>query len=128
MTRRDRESRLRQEIRRRQEHLGALLQRLQAPGTLIAGSVYIRKRRCGKPRCRCVRGYPHTDRVLAVRRAQRVALRVLDPVEDAPIEDGVSAWRSFRRDRRELGCACRELIEAVDRLGRMRRVRPAGIR
>lgn len=127
MSARERESRQRLEIRRRQEHLGALLQRLQAPGTLIAGSVYVRKRRCGKPRCRCVRGYPHADRVLAVRRAQRVALRVLDPVEDVPIEDGVSAWRSFRRDRRELGGACRELIEAVDRLGRMRRVRP-GIR
>lgn len=127
MSPRDRESKQRLEIRRRQDHLGALLQRLQAPGTMIAGSVYARKRRCGKPRCRCVRGSLHTDRVLAVRCAGRVTLRALDVVEDAAVEDGVRAWRSFRRDRRELGSACRGLIEAVERLGRLRRVRPAGM-
>ena len=128
MNRRERESRLRLEIHRRQEHLGALLNRLQAPGSLIPGSIYGRKRRCGKPRCRCVRGHLHTDRVLAVRRAGRVALRALDPVDDAPIEDGVAAWRSFRRCRGELMSACRDLVEAVDRLGRMRQVKPGGLR
>jgi len=119
----ERESKLRQEIRRRHDHLGALLQRLQAPGNLIAGSVYVRKRRCGKPRCRCVRGHLHADRVLAVRSGGRVTLRALDVAEDAAIEDGVRAWRSFRRDRRELGGACRGLMKSVDRLGRMRQSR-----
>lgn len=125
---RERESRLRLEIRRRQEFLGAILSRLQGPQSLIAGSVYIRKRRCGKARCRCVRGHLHADRVLAVRRGQRVAVRILDPAEDAPIEDGVNAWRGFQRDRRELGNACRDLLEAVGRLGRMRQVSPGGLR
>lgn len=128
MTARERESKQRLEIRRCQEHLGALLNRLQAPGVLVTGSVYVRKRRCGKARCRCVRGHPHTDRVLAVRCAGRVALRALDPIEGASIEDGVAAWRGFRRDRVELAGACRGLLQAVDRLGRMRRVQPAAIR
>lgn len=128
MNPKDRVSTLRLEIRRRQEHLGTLLQWLQAPGALIAGSVYTRQRRCGKPRCRCVRGHPHKDRVLAIRRSGRVALRALDPIDDAPIEEGVAAWRMFRRHRRELTEACRGLIEAVDRLGRMRRAQPRGLR
>ena len=128
MIARERESRLRQDIRRRHDQLGALLQRLQAPGSLIAGSVYIRKRRCGKPRCRCVRGELHADRVLAVRCAGRVRLRALDVVEDTALEDGVRAWRGFRRDRCELGSACRGLIKAVDRLGRMRQLRSTGMR
>ena len=127
MSAKERESKLRQEIRRRHDHLGALLQRLQAPGSLIAGSVYVRKRRCGKPRCRCVRGHLHADRVLAVRSGGRVTLRALDVAEDAAIEDGVRAWRSFRRDRLELSGACRDLMKAVDHLGRMRQSR-AGMR
>lgn len=128
MTARERDSRLRLEIQRRREHLDALLRRLQAAGPLIAGSVYSRQRRCGKPGCRCVEGRLHADRVLAVRQAGRVAVRALDPIEDEPIEDGVAAWRGFRRDRRELGGACRELLEAVDRLGRARRRPPLGSR
>ena len=128
MTARERDSRLRLEILRRRDHIEGLLRRLQAPGPLIAGSVYSRKRRCGKPRCRCVKGQLHADRVLAIRRAGRVALRALDPIEDAPIEDGVAAWRGFRRERRELGSACRELLETVDRLGRARRREPSGLR
>lgn len=128
MTARERESKLRQDIRQRQEHLGVILSRLQAPGPLIPGSIYVRKRRCGKPRCRCTRGYPHMDRVLAVRRAGRVKLRTLDPADDAQIEEGVAAWRNFRRYRGELSSAYRGLLETVDRLGRMRQVKHRGLR
>ena len=119
---------MRLEIRQRQEHLGAILDHLQGRGPMIQGSVYVRRRQCGKPRCRCVRGHPHTDRVLAFRHAGRVALRALDPIEDASIENGVAAWRSFRRERVELAGACRGLLQTVDRLGRMRRVPPAELR
>jgi hypothetical protein len=128
MTARERGSRLRQEILRRRDRLDTLLQRLQATGPLIAGSVYDRKRRCGKPGCRCLEGRLHADRVLAIRRAGRTAVRALDPMEDEPIEDGVAAWRGFRRDRQELGSACRELLETVDRLGRARLRLPSGSR
>lgn len=55
-------------------------------------------------------------------------MRALDPIKGASIEDGVAAWRGFRRDRVELAGACRGLLQAVDRLGRRRRVQPAAIR
>jgi len=128
MTPRERESKLRLEIRRRQEHLGALLNRLQAPGPLLAGSVYVRKRRCGKPRCRCVRSHPHRDRVLAIRCAGRVRVRGLDPTADAAVEQAVAAWHGFRRQRVELVAACRGLLMVVDRLAGLRAARVGGAR
>jgi len=128
MNTRERESKLRLDIRRRQDNLGALINRLQNGGPMIKGSVYIRKRLCGKPQCRCVRGHRHQDRVLAIRREGRVELRRLDPVGDAATEEAVLAWRQFRRYRIELASACRGLIQAVDRMGRLRQAKPGGSR
>lgn len=120
MNPRDRSSTLRLEICRRQEHLGALLNQLKGASPMIRGSVYARRRRCGKPRCRCVRGHPHRDRVLAIRCAGRVSVRGLDPAADAAIEEAVAAWHGFRRQRGELAAACRGLLRAVDRLAALR--------
>lgn len=120
MKSRDRASTLRLEICRRQEHLGALLNRLKGAGPMIRGSVYARRRRCGKPRCRCVRGHLHRDRVLAIRGAGRVSVRGLDPVADAAVEQAVAAWHGFRRQRGELVAACRGLLQVVDRLAGLR--------
>lgn len=128
MSPRERESKLRLEILRCQERLGTLLGRLLGSGALIPGSIYSRRRRCGKPRCRCLRGQLHQDRVLAVRRAGRMVVRCLDPVGDTATEEAVIAWRLFRRQRHELVEACRALVQAVDRLGRLRQAKPGRLR
>jgi len=128
MNAKERESKLHLDIRRRQDNLIALINRLQSGGPMIQGSVYIRKRLCGKPQCRCVRGHPHQDRVLAVRRGGRVMIRRLDPVGDAAIEEAVNAWRLFRRYRVDLVDAYRGLMRAVDRLGRLRQAKTGGNR
>lgn len=128
MNRTDRASTLRLEICRRQEHLGVLLNQLKGASPMIRGSVYARRRRCGKPRCRCLQGHPHRDRVLAVRRAGRVSVRGLDPAADAAIEEGVAAWHGFRRQRGELATACRGLLRAVDRLAALRLARAGAAR
>ena len=120
MNTKDRASALRLEICRRQERLGALLIQLKGASPMIRGSVYARRRRCGKPRCRCVRGHPHRDRVLAIRCAGRMSVRGLDPTADAAVEQAVAAWHGFRRQRGELVAACRGLLLAVDRLADLR--------
>lgn len=120
MNTKDRTSTLRLEICRRQERLSALLNQLKSASPMIRGSVYSRRRRCGNPRCRCVRGHPHRDRVLAIRRAGRMNVRGLDPAADAAVEQAVAAWRGFRRQRSELVAACRDLLLAVDRLAMLR--------
>ena len=127
MTARERGSRLRLEIHRRQEHLGALLKGLQGAGPMLRGSIYMRRRRCGKPRCRCVRGYPHRDRVLAIGRAGRVSVRGLDPIADAAVVEAVAAWHGFRRQRGELVVACRDLLRLVDHLAGLRVARAGGV-
>lgn len=124
----ERESRLRLDIRRRQEHMVTILGSLLGAERLIAGSIYSRRRRCGKPLCHCVGGQLHEDRVLAVRRSGRVVVRCLDPVGDAATEEAVVAWRLFRRRRHELAETCRALLRTVDRLGRLRQAKPGGLR
>lgn len=128
MSHAERESSARQWIRRHQEALGAVLARLQGRQALLRGSIYARRRRCGKPRCRCVRGAPHQDRVLAVRRAGRVKVRGLVPEQDTAVEQAVAAWHGFRRQRGELAAACRGLLQAVDRLADLRLARGADAR
>lgn len=127
MSARERESRLRSEALRRRDHLVTVLGRLLGAEKLVAGSIYSRRRRCGKPQCRCVRGQLHEDRVLAVRRAGRVAVRCLDPVEDTATEEAVIAWRLFRRRRHEMVETCQALLRAVDRLGHLRQAMPGGL-
>lgn len=120
------ESKLHLDIRRRQDSLGALVNRLQSGAPMIKGSIYIRERLCGKPQCRCVRGHRHRDRVLAIQRGGRVVIRKLDPAVDAATGEAVLAWRLFRRYRTELARSCRGLMEAVDRLGRLRQAKTGG--
>jgi hypothetical protein len=105
-----------------------MLERLLGSGVLLPGSIYRRRRRCGKPQCRCLRGQLHQDRVLAIRRAGRVVVRCLDPVGEEASEEAVVAWRLFRRQRHELVKACRGLIQAVDGLGRLRQAKSRGLR
>lgn len=128
MNTKDRTSMLRLEICRRQERLGALLNQLKGSSPMIRGSVYARRRRCGKPRCRCVRGHPHRDRVLAIRCAGRVSVRGLDPTADAAVEQAVAAWHGFRRQRGELVAACQGLLQVVDRLAGLRMTRAGDVR
>lgn len=128
MTTRERESKRRQEIRQRQDSLCALIGRLQCGGPMIKGSVYSRSRRCGKPQCRCARGEPHRDRVLAVRQGGRMAIRRLDASVDSATGEAVLAWRLFRRHRAELARACRNLLRAVDGLAALRMAKSGGRR
>ena len=93
------ESNQRLEIRRRQDNLGALINRLQSGAPMIKGSIYTRERLCGKPQCRCVQGHRHRDRVLAIRCGGRVVIRKLNPAADAATGEAVLAWRLFRRYR-----------------------------
>lgn len=124
----ERESKLRLTIRQHHECLSAILSRLQGREPMIRGSVYTRRRRCGKPRCRCLRGRPHRDRVLAVRHGGRVSVRGIDPGADAAVEEAVAAWHGFRRQRGELAAACRGLLWAVDRLAGLRLAHAESVR
>jgi hypothetical protein len=126
MTTRERESKQRQDIRQRQDSLCDLISRLQDGGPMIKGSVYNRSRRCGKPQCRCARGQPHRDRVLAVKHSGRIVIRRLGASVDSVTGEAVLAWRLFRRNRAELARACRCLLRAVDGLAALRMAKSGG--
>jgi hypothetical protein len=126
MSRKEQASRLRLKIRERQQEISAILCRLQGSGPMMRGSVYVRTRRCGKPRCHCAREGGQRDRVLAVRHAGEVRVQTLETVETPGAEDAVVAWRLFRHDRRALTEVWLDLMRSVDQLGRLREVAPEG--
>lgn len=116
-------SELRLKLQHQQQALSAILQRVQGGVPMIRGSLYQRRRLCGKPGCRCVRGELHQDTVLAVRRSGRVVVRKLWPAEDAATQEAALAWRAFQEDRRALSRMCQVLVATVGRLGRVRELK-----
>jgi hypothetical protein len=60
-------SRLRQKVRRLDEERRMLLEHVLRPGSMIRGSLYEMRRRCGNPRCRCARGQLHASWYLSRR-------------------------------------------------------------
>ena len=55
---------LRQQLWRTYRSLGRTLRVLQADSPMVQGSLYLLRRKCGKPNCRCVRGQLHESWVL----------------------------------------------------------------
>ena len=66
MTSRQQASVYRQQVPALVKHIGWLASMAQGSSALLPGSIYGRRRRCGKPGCRCIRGHLHNDTVLAV--------------------------------------------------------------
>lgn len=118
----NKQSQTRQKIGMYYQSLSRTLQWLQKRAPLLPGSVYVRRRRCGKVRCRCVRGHLHQDKVLAIRRGGRIQTQSLMPGDGTRELEAVQAWRRFQGSRRELLQTWSRLMREVDRLGQLRQV------
>lgn len=118
-----RASLLRQRILEQVGLLGRLAQAASERSALLAASLYERRRRCGKPRCRCARGQLHRNPTLAVmgpagcRRAVSVAEADFEKISSL-----TTSHRRFRQTRAEMVRAFGALLETFDALGRLRRV------
>jgi hypothetical protein len=62
---------------------------------MIRGSVVVRRRRCGKPNCRCADGQQlHEQTVLSYSEAGRSRSVILDPAELKAVRAAVSRYRA----------------------------------
>jgi hypothetical protein len=113
---------MRLKLQEQYRRLTSLLNQVQGSAPLMQASVYVRRRRCGKANCRCMRGSLHQDRVLALQRKGRTNVHSLKSL-DASMVDAVESWRLFRRYRADLVEGCSQLIRTVDRLGRLRTIK-----
>ena len=123
MTSQQRASVYRQQVPALVKHIGWLASMAQGSSELLPGSIYKRRRQCGKPGCRCTRGHLHNDTVLAVLENGRRHLVSLSAIDAAEYGQLARNWRQFQRNRRELEVAFAKLLLVYDKLGRIRRVK-----
>ena len=68
-----------------------LVQLLSQPRGLLRGSLLVRRRACGKPRCKCTRGQPHESLYLVItdkgRTRQLYVPRDFEPLVRRWVED-----------------------------------------
>jgi len=113
-------SRVRQELQEAWQRMGALLGRLEGRGVLVRGTLYERRRRCGRRGCRCERGDLHISEAFSVSEAGKTRHLPLGGVNRERLREGVENYRTFRAARRELRVACRRVLALADEMEQLR--------
>jgi len=104
-----------QEIQHRRRQLQEQLRALSVD-PVMRGSVYVRRRRCGRPRCACARdpAARHASRFLTVFLDGRTRGVHLRPEDEAGVRRGVEAYDRLWRIVNDLtGCEVAELRRRV---------------
>lgn len=115
-------SRARQELRHTWERMGQLLEPVLARDPLVRGTLYERRRQCGRPGCRCGRGELHVGQAFCVSEGGQTKHQPLTHVDPRRLRAGVAAYGTFRAARQELRAASRQLLALVDELEQARTV------
>ena len=113
-------SRIRRELQDAWETMGTFLERLGGRGVLVRGTLYERRRRCGRPGCRCARGDLHVGEAFCVSEGGRTRHLPLGEVNRQRLREGVGNYRAFRTARRQLRAACRRLLALADEMEELR--------
>ena len=115
------QSQLRQRINRLYTEVGTIIDGLlKGRKTLVRGSVYIRRRRCGKNNCRCNRGSLHEDMVYAVREGRHMNVHAIGKMEGMMIKEGLNRLRHYQRRRHAVAQGFTRILAGLDTLGKLR--------
>lgn len=93
-----------------------LLKALADCRSLLKGSVYQLKTRCGKPSCACARGERHRAMVLSWSQGGKTKLLTVQAGDLQRLIRLTGEYRSFRQARSKLVKLQKELLSAVDKL------------
>lgn len=114
-------SRLRQILSRLRDQFAPLVQTLLGRETLVRGSVYELRRKCGKPSCVCAGGESlHSCMAITWTSDGRKRLRSLSPKEEMELRRLTENYRRFRQARSQLVELHGKLLEVVDQLEAIR--------
>lgn len=119
--RRQKLSRLRQELLESLERLRQTIEVALAHSPLIKGSVYQIARRCGNAHCRCTRGQLHRNFVLTWSEQGRHRMRSLAPERVTEIRKKSKEYARLRRARSEILALANRLLALVDQIQELRR-------
>ncbi len=122
ISRAQRTSRLRQQLRQQWEELGRVMNGLGQIQGILRGSLYLRERKCGKSGCRCQRGQLHRDLTLSVRHEGQSRRKSLKGVDVEKLRSWVNQYRQFRRGRAKMVKLFGQMLVAVDGVGKLQEV------
>jgi hypothetical protein len=109
-------SSLRSQLRQVQQLLPSLLEACLAREPILPGSLYLLRRKCGKPSCHCARGELHESTVLAYRGQGRPRNISPAPEQLETLKNLTDHYRRCRTARAQLVRWQRRLLELVDDL------------
>ena len=120
-TKRRKFSHLRQSLRRLSDEIRQLIEPSFSDKSVIKGSIYELKRKCGKPGCKCARGELHTRMVLSASEKGKTCLRVIPHGFLTEVQIKVRRYKELRRARARLVEVKRKMIQVMDEMEEMRR-------
>jgi uncharacterized protein DUF6788 len=109
-------SSLRSQLLQAQQRLPQLLEECLGREPLLPGSLYILRRKCGKPNCRCSRGELHESTVLSYRGQGRPRNISPTPEQLGALQSLTGDYRRCRQARAHLVRWQRQLLKLVDAL------------
>ena len=95
-----------------------LTQMLSATG-ITKGSVYIQKKKCGNPNCKCAKGDLHCSNTLSMShqgKTRLISLTKYTITEVAEIKKQVRSYQSFRYNRAQVVHCFKILIAEINKL------------
>ena len=113
-------SSLRSQIHDLRQQLHDLLETFLGREPLLPASLYILRRRCGKPTCHCAHGTLHTSNVLSYRGQGRPQNITPSPAQLPDVRQLTDAYRRFRQARSQLLRLQRQLLTLIDQLAAAR--------
>lgn len=109
-------SRLRQELWRLYRALARTLRALQRDAPMVQGSLYLLRRKCGNPSCRCARGELHPAWVLTRSEAGKHRLYTVPADQRGRLRPLTREYRRWQRTRALLVKQFARLLALIDQL------------
>jgi len=113
-------SSLRSQLNATQRQIETLLDAFLGRDSLLPGSLYTLRRRCGKPGCRCAHGPLHASIVLSYRGQGRPRNITPLPEQLPAVQKLTDHYRRFRQARTQLLRLQRHMLTLVDRIAAAR--------
>lgn len=83
---------------------------------MTPGSLYLLRRKCGKPACRCAQGHLHEAWVLTRSQQGRARLLSVPAEQRARLRQLTQAYRRYQRSRAQWVKSTAKLVAQIDRL------------
>lgn len=113
-------SRLRQDLWCTYDALARTLRTLQLEAPMVQGSLYLLRRKCGKPNCRCVRGELHASWVLSRSESGKNRLYSVPADQRGRLRPLTREYRRWQAARARLVKQAEALVARIDQLAERR--------